>query len=184
MARPREFDIDDAIDGAMGIFWRQGFKATNLPDLLEAMGLTRGSFYKAFGDKENAYLRSLLRYDETIVTETIRALESCESNIASDCLKEMFRSSSDGTIGCFICNAMVEVAPDNQEVARLTKSMANRLKQAVLNILVKSNPSFPNTFQHELADIVLHLYFGFQALGKAGSNEADWENRLKIILAV
>ena len=48
MARPRAFDEDVALDGAMHIFWRQGYGATNLPDLLNAMGLTRGSFYKAY----------------------------------------------------------------------------------------------------------------------------------------
>ncbi len=67
MARPREFDIEEAVEGAMQIFWRQGYGATNLPDLLTAMGLTRGSFYKAFKDKRAVYLAALQRYDEQVI---------------------------------------------------------------------------------------------------------------------
>ena len=68
MGRPREFDPDTAIAGAMQIFWRQGYKATNLPDLLAAMGLTRGSFYKAYGDKQAVFLEALDHYDREVVS--------------------------------------------------------------------------------------------------------------------
>ena len=69
MARPREFEYEDALRGAMDVFWTQGYRATNLPDLLKAMGLTRGSFYQAFGDKEAAYLNALDYYDSDIIKE-------------------------------------------------------------------------------------------------------------------
>ena len=77
MARPREFDPEKALKGATDIFWRQGYKATNLPDLLAAMGLTRGSFYKAFRDKESVYLQALDHYDRSVVTPTVNRLDMC-----------------------------------------------------------------------------------------------------------
>ena len=76
MARPREFNADDALNGAMEIFWRQGYKATNLPDLLSAMGLTRGSFYKAFHDKRAVYLDVLDLYDESVVQGAVDMLST------------------------------------------------------------------------------------------------------------
>ena len=60
--RPREFDTDEAIKSAMGVFWSFGYHATSLPELLEATNLSRGSLYAAFGDKHGLFLGALDRY--------------------------------------------------------------------------------------------------------------------------
>ena len=46
-----------------GVFWQKGYEDASLPDLLEGMGLTRGSLYKAFKDKKSLFLKVLERYD-------------------------------------------------------------------------------------------------------------------------
>src|SRR5436190_2124683 len=62
--RPREFDIDEALDRALAVFWRNGYEGTSLPDLTEAMGINRPSLYAAFGNKEELFRRVLDRYAE------------------------------------------------------------------------------------------------------------------------
>ena len=64
MARPREFEPAEAVEKAMQVFWQHGYEDASLPDLLNGMGLTRGSLYKAFGDKRQLFLRALERYLE------------------------------------------------------------------------------------------------------------------------
>lgn len=182
MARPREFDIDKAIDGAMQIFWRQGYKATNLPDLLTAMGLTRGSFYKAFADKEAVYFKTVERYDNLVVTTNVAALKACDAADATTCLMPMFAPTDKAGIGCFICNAMVEVAPDNPKVAQKTQEMADRLKQGILGVLDVRGVGLSPTHRADLAEMILHLYFGFQAMGKSGRAQDDWEGRIRRLL--
>src|ERR1700751_1517247 len=60
--RPRSFDVEAAVDRAMGVFWSRGYNATALPDLLRATKLSRGSLYAAFGDKHSLFLRAVDRY--------------------------------------------------------------------------------------------------------------------------
>src|SRR5580692_13025214 len=60
--RPRSFDMEAAVERAMGVFWSRGYHATALPDLLRATKLSRGSLYAAFGDKHSLFLRALDRY--------------------------------------------------------------------------------------------------------------------------
>lgn len=60
--RPREFDIDKAIERAMTLFWRKGYERTSLTDLTDAMGITRPSFYAAFGSKQGLFRKVLERY--------------------------------------------------------------------------------------------------------------------------
>jgi AcrR family transcriptional regulator len=60
--RPREFDIDQALDQALRVFWRKGYEGASLPDLTKAMGINRPSLYAAFGNKEGLFRKALVRY--------------------------------------------------------------------------------------------------------------------------
>lgn len=80
--RPREFDLDVALDAAIEVFWRQGYEGTTLDDLTRAMGINRPSLYAAFGNKEETFKLAVARYakvdmayvDEALDKPTARAV--------------------------------------------------------------------------------------------------------------
>ncbi|MGD9696691.1 MAG: TetR/AcrR family transcriptional regulator [Thermoleophilia bacterium] len=60
--RKREFDIDEALDRAVDLFWRQGYEGTSVADLSAVMGISPSSMYGAFGSKRELFDRVLARY--------------------------------------------------------------------------------------------------------------------------
>src|ERR1700749_1175927 len=62
--RPRQYDPERALANAAEVFWKHGYAATSLDDLVAATGMNRPSLYAAFGDKRDLYLKTLKRYQE------------------------------------------------------------------------------------------------------------------------
>ena len=74
LGRPREFDIDEALERAMQVFWARGYDGTSLTDLTGAMGITKSSMYAAFGNKEQLFRKAVQRYAEGPASYVTRAL--------------------------------------------------------------------------------------------------------------
>ncbi|MGO1056902.1 TetR/AcrR family transcriptional regulator [Crossiella sp. CA198] len=62
IGRPREFDVDQALDRALEVFWRHGYEGAAMSDLTAAMGINRPSLYAAYGNKESLFRKALERY--------------------------------------------------------------------------------------------------------------------------
>ena len=75
VGRPRAFDIEEALDQALKIFWRKGYEGASLPDLTRAMGINRPSLYAAFGNKEALFRKALDRYNDGPAAYVREALE-------------------------------------------------------------------------------------------------------------
>lgn len=74
--RPRTFDVDQALDEALRLFWRRGYEGTTLADLTRAMGIERPSLYAAFGNKQSLFRRALQRYTDGPAAYVRAALEA------------------------------------------------------------------------------------------------------------
>jgi AcrR family transcriptional regulator len=62
MGRPREFDLDQALENALHVFWEKGYEGASMADLTGAMGITKPSLYAAFGNKEELFRKALDTY--------------------------------------------------------------------------------------------------------------------------
>jgi AcrR family transcriptional regulator len=62
MGRPREFDVNEALDAAVCVFWRKGYEGASYTDLTQATGVERPALYSAFGNKEALFLLALEHY--------------------------------------------------------------------------------------------------------------------------
>lgn len=169
MGRPRQFAEADTIEAAMKVFWVKGYEATALPDLLKAMKLTRGSFYKAFGSKHTVYLLALQRYNKMIIAPIIDELRRVEGN-GHERVRKLFRKlqklvrSENSVWGCFLCKAAIEMAPHDDRIAREVTKTIRGLEQAFAIAL------FPDPLAKRKAGQLTGSYLGIQVLRNAGNS--------------
>ncbi|MEM7667710.1 MAG: TetR/AcrR family transcriptional regulator [Pseudomonadota bacterium] len=121
--RPRSFNTDEALDAAVGVFWREGYDGADTASLAAAMGLTKPSVYAAFGDKRSLFSHALRRYGETIGAEAVLAFDAgqdIESAVAVFFATLVTTQSGErGAQGClFACVAAqcAETMPEVQSV--------------------------------------------------------------------
>lgn len=177
MARPREFKPEEALDKAMGLFWEVGYQEASLADLLIAMGLSKGSFYKAFTDKQSVYLASLQRYEATVVDQTSAYLTNPAEGRGRTRILSLFSkiaeaAEADGDrLGCFLCNALVDKAAQGGEVEVRLQAMVIKLENGFLAALTDEAIGQGNGSAAKLRETargILSVYFGLRVLGRAG----------------
>ena len=134
MARPREFDAEEALDKAMRLFWSKGYHDSSIRDLVECTGVNQYGLYSVFDDKRGMFLAALDRYGDVV---TRRFAERCRHpgpvvsvlEKAFDFLIGVMTAQSGGT-GCMMCNTGIELAPHDAEIAGRVKAHMKRLEDA------------------------------------------------------
>ncbi len=119
MPRPRGFHENTALDAAMRRFWADGYAATSVRDLGEAMGLGQASVYNAFGDKRTLFTQCLDRYLDANMRARIARLEASlpPRRAIEAFLLEIVERSLESRLGCMLANAALEVAPHDPGIA-------------------------------------------------------------------
>lgn len=183
VGRPREFDFDDALDRAMGVFWAKGFEAASLDDLCTATGLGKSSLYAAFGDKRGLYMEALARYEAAAVARISAAaadsgsprkgIDAFISRVIDDIV------AGPGRRGCFIGNCAGELArQDKAAAARVRASMA-RVQSAFRDVLLQAQGAgeiAKHADVDALAAFLMSAMQGLRLVGKAHPDRAVLES--------
>lgn len=179
MARPKTFDRDEVLDRAMRVFWRQGYEATSIQDLVCATGINRASMYDTFGDKRGLFLASVDRYVNAISAMRLGALD--EPGPALPALRRFFDdlvrfSVGEGRrLGCLMTNTSVELAPHDEEVADLMGQALGRVEEAFFRLLTRAEAQSeisPGRDLRALARFLLVTLNGLRVLARAKPEEA------------
>jgi TetR/AcrR family transcriptional regulator, transcriptional repressor for nem operon len=179
MARPREFDMHEAMEAAISTFWERGYEATSMDDLLNAMGLTKGSLYKAFGDKHNLFLLSLEDYLDSLFEKMKIAVES-DSNperalISLLGLMEILCCKQDTPKGCFAVNTVVELSQRDAKASEVLKKHLIRVEKLLSKLIANGQLSgvFRSDLSSEhLAEALFVYIFGMLAQSRGIVNQA------------
>ncbi|RSN62544.1 TetR family transcriptional regulator [Amycolatopsis sp. WAC 04182] len=173
MSRVKEFDVDAACEAALELFWRQGYEATSVSDLVAELGIGKASLYATFGTKHELYLTALNRYiargNERFVEDFAGpgpALAGVR-RLIDRYLAEILGES--GRKGCFVVNAAMEMLPKDPEVARVVERSWDALELAVRMALSRAKAQGEldaDADPEELAGFLLTVLQGMRVLGK------------------
>jgi AcrR family transcriptional regulator len=177
--RPRTFDENHVLDRAIALFSASGYSAAGISDLSQATGLTAGSLYKAYSDKEGIFSKALERYialREAEVAAMLRSAETGREGIAALLgLYAKLCQGKEGKLGCLLVAGIAELPQFSRVDAALRGQLARR--KELLSRLVaqgQKDGSIATTSPPEaVAHLFLALLQGMRVLGKAGSFSED-----------
>jgi AcrR family transcriptional regulator len=188
--RPREFDISEALDAALAVFWRLGYEGASMSDLTCAMGMGKPSVYATFGNKEalfekalDLYVREKLAYMNSALTaSTARGVAERMLRGALD--MQLSTQNPKGCLGVAALTACsVEAASIKADVIRrrgtAEAALVNRFEQAVIDGDVPGN--------YTAAALARFLFSLLQALaiqGGSGATNKELEELVETSMSI
>lgn len=190
MARPREFDEDEALEKAMQLFWTKGYEAASMTDLTDAMNLNKGSLYAAFGSKHDLFLSAIKRYlarDRAVFMANFDGPLPLKDAIRKH-LTEYVGTFHKGVLvprGCLAINSLAELAAHDEEVARLINRhiqgavtfLTDRIKREQAAELIRST-----TEPRALAELVVVVELGLLTGTKGPLRGIDDDRLVDVVL--
>ncbi len=174
MARCKAFNEDEVVARAMEVFWDKGFEATSIQDLVDAMGINRGSIYGTFGDKQGLFKAAMRHYMAGSPTGKLVAA-AAETADPRRAIEEFIRLQVDnscapgGRRGCLLTNTLTEMGSCDGDVARLLGDGLQRIEEALYTLIRRAQESgeiSPWREPRALARTLLATVQGIKALAK------------------
>jgi AcrR family transcriptional regulator len=176
MARPKEFDRDTALLGAIGVFSEHGYDGTATEALVQAMGIGRQSLYDTFGDKWRLYLEAVQRYTADSISDQLRLLNAARSPM--DGLRAHINGAVDKVIAdpsprCLGISATCEFGRTNPELNMLSETANRTLRFAIERRIdeAKSNGEAADEVDaREAAGFIIATLVGIKVSARAGAS--------------
>lgn len=184
MARPKEFDVEKAVEAVIPVFREHGFKGASAQMLVQAMGIGRQSLYDTFGDKWGVYCAALQHYYQHEVGAHLQTLNSGERAI--DGIQALLdRVAADADQACLDLGSTVEFGCTHPDLVELREAaierMSKRIKQ-VLQTAREQGDVSPDLDLDDLTAYVLAIVSTLRFASRSGLSKQSAANMVDIAL--
>ena len=175
----KQFDTDVVLDKAMQAFWARGYEATSVQDLVDCMGIKRGSLYATFGDKRALFMQALRRYDKLYRKDWIEGL--VETGTPKQAILAAFDGAVDAVLktgsrdGCLLVNTALELSPHDEEIAEIVAAGLTEMETFFREMILKGQAADdipPRIDATHTARSLLGLLIGLRVLSRSRPDEA------------
>ncbi|BCG64304.1 MAG: TetR/AcrR family transcriptional regulator, transcriptional repressor for nem operon [Methyloprofundus sp.] len=191
MARSKAFNEEEVLDKAVAVFWEKGYEAASMQDLVDTMGIQRGSLYATFGSKQQLFLRALTRYGQVVVKQFLDILDSKPSAIAS--IELFFAQLVEHLLtagplrSCLVTNSAIERGLRDAETRQQVLLLLNSLEQGFYKALQRALANGELNTDLELNKLASFLTCSMQGLlvmGKVCSDRTVLEGINEVTLSM
>lgn len=185
MGRKKTFEREAVLDKAMNLFWKKGYHATSMQELVDALGINRASLYETFESKQNLFDLAIERYS-LINNQKIADFLYYQTTVRQGFL-QLFELLIDAAVqdkdskGCFVVNTTTELANNDLGVNKKMQDQKAAVEQLYFNYLqygVNQGQISPYKNIQTIASYIYSLQTGIYVISKMHSNR---EELLKIV---
>ncbi|WP_373085816.1 TetR/AcrR family transcriptional regulator [Sneathiella sp.] len=190
MARVKCFNREEALEKAMQAFWAKGYEATSVQDLVDCMGINRGSLYDTFGDKHKLFLEALDQYGtgSQLRTDVLRQVGDPREILTKFMYVFMQKQVADPMRrGCFMTNTAVELSSRDDECAERIRVFFEDMEMGLTDLIARGQQE--GTFKSRrdagsLATFFIGVMQGIRVVGKVNPEEAVLRPMVDVALTV
>src|SRR5262245_21132372 len=129
---------------AIDCFAKYGFQATSIDRIAKAAGVTKGALYYHFKDKEDLLFEAVRnrvgQFERRVATDVTAPTRDAAKSLRRDgqaCLEHATKSNHRR----FIVTLMVEALDTNDRLSQQLRSMMNRFRQYLIDIIKSGQES-------------------------------------------
>lgn len=177
--RPRVFDMDEALEKALKIFWTRGYEGASIAELTETLGVNKPSLYAAFGNKEELFYKALLRYASGPVAFVNDAIKEPTARKVAETFLERaaeFLTDPEHPKGCMIVQGALSIGESAELVRNILinyrksyeKKLEDRFTKAIVDgdLSSEANPKC-------LAKYLATLHQGMSVQATSGATKGE-----------
>jgi TetR/AcrR family transcriptional repressor of nem operon len=190
MPRYQEFNTQEALGKALQVFWSKGYKGASLSDLLDEMGIGKGSFYATFGSKRELFLSALKRYGEKQAM-VCQAADILASRPARTAIAGFFEKVIDRAVDdkrcCMFGKTALEFWQSDREIADATSEGVKQVEKAFLQAVTRGQNDGDISAKHNpeaIAQFLTSTYYGLQVMASANPDRKALKNVVSTALVV
>jgi TetR/AcrR family transcriptional repressor of nem operon len=181
-----KFSRETALETAKGHFWRAGYEASNVKVLSAHLGITRSSFYNAFGSRKKLFCEVIDSYAADLTNSQLYVIPS-DKDFKPEVVQVFkklckMRALDVQHRGCLLVNSIAELSSSEGEtelsghlddlVKRSKAILANRIKVAI-----HAGEFYNDLDPNCLAMSLQNLSYGTNLMSKVVHDEKSlWES--------
>jgi len=173
MPRARQFDEAETLEKAVLLFWKQGYHHTSVQDLVDHLGLNRGSLYNTFGGKRALFDRAFAWYRQQEI-KRLRTFLDAQPNVRTG-LRALFGHliqddcADPDAKGCFIVNTTTELIPSDREIQHVLVDHRHAIHALLRDALIRGRQQkqiAEGIDVDAMAQLLYTLMTGLRVVGK------------------
>jgi TetR/AcrR family transcriptional repressor of nem operon len=191
MPRVKLFDEKEVLTRAMNLFWKQGYSATSVQDLVSYLGINRASLYDTFGDKEKLFKKSFELYRKQSIDKICELFQN-QSNVKEG-FSVLFNNAVNESLldkdrkGCFAVNNTTELVPNNESCLEILSSNRRNFENIFYEYLKmgqKKGQLVECKDLKSLASFLFVIYNGILVVSKIQTNKKELTDSVNLALSL